>query len=127
MSNPRLSVVGGPLLPPLLEDELTEITLCGLLLQRLESSDIDTAMEFLNLGAAKQTQIVISILVDRPRKRTDAPNEQSVNRACWQTLTSRICSIIYCSNALERRILMFLPPVCHHNPPTAFVVFLLAS
>jgi len=43
--------VGGPLLPPLLEDELTEITLCGLLLQRLESSAIDTAIEFLNLGA----------------------------------------------------------------------------
>jgi len=53
VSNPRLSVVGGPLLPPLLEDELTEMTLCGLLLQRLESSDIDTAMEFLNLGAVR--------------------------------------------------------------------------
>lgn len=51
MSSPRLSVVGGPLLPPLLEDELTEITLCGLRLQRFESSAIDTAMEFLNLGA----------------------------------------------------------------------------
>lgn len=51
VSKPRFSVVGGPLLPPLLDDELTEITLCGLLLQRPESSDIDTAIEFLNLGA----------------------------------------------------------------------------
>lgn len=51
MSKPRFSVVGGPLLPPLLDDELTEITLCGLLLQRPESSVIDTAIEFLNLGA----------------------------------------------------------------------------
>ena len=53
MSKPRFSVVGGPLLPPLRDDELTEITLCGLLLQRPESSDIDTAIEFLNLGAAQ--------------------------------------------------------------------------
>lgn len=44
-------MVGGPLLPPLLEDELTDMTLCGLLLQRPESSDIETAIEFLNLGA----------------------------------------------------------------------------
>lgn len=52
MSNPRCSVAAGPLLPPLLDDELTDITLCGLRLQRPESSETETAIEFLNLGAA---------------------------------------------------------------------------
>ena len=62
VSKPKFRVVGGPLLPPLLDDELTDMTLWGRLLQRLESSLLDTAIEFLNLGAAKSKKITVSCI-----------------------------------------------------------------
>lgn len=106
--------MGGPLLPPLLDDELTEITLCGLLLQRPESSDTETAIEFLNLGAKMMIlQFQISHLGQQ--QRTVSKNGHEIMRMMyllldnWATLIDR--SLIWSALGLISRQGLFPIPM----------------